>query len=73
MKGLAFALDPDGYWLEIIVRDAQHTIPTKFNLAQTMIRVKVRSAVCPDVTQREDRTSVNVSSLLCQRAVLTFG
>lgn len=41
MKGLAFALDPDGYWIEIITRvkkDCAH-LP-EFTLAQTMLRVK---------------------------------
>jgi len=40
MKGLAFALDPDGYWLEIISRSQESNIQTDYNLAQTMIRVK---------------------------------
>jgi len=38
MKGLAFALDPDGYWLEIVRRDMKFT--TEFNLSQTMMRIK---------------------------------
>lgn len=42
MKGLAFALDPDGYWIEIVRResDAECGFTHKFNLSQTMIRVK---------------------------------
>lgn len=40
MKGLAFALDPDGYWVEIIKRKEESTITQKFTFAQTMIRVK---------------------------------
>jgi len=40
MKGLAFALDPDGYWIEIVRRDAECDIALPFTLAQTMIRVK---------------------------------
>eukprot|EP01096_Ripella_sp_DP13-Kostka_P018247 TRINITY_DN980_c0_g1_i2.p1 TRINITY_DN980_c0_g1~~TRINITY_DN980_c0_g1_i2.p1 ORF type:complete len:318 (-),score=134.32 TRINITY_DN980_c0_g1_i2:38-991(-) len=40
MKGLAFALDPDGYWVEIIKRTEGHSIPGRFNFAQTMIRIK---------------------------------
>lgn len=42
MKGLAFALDPDGYWLEIVKRKAGVFDPEaeKFNLSQTMLRVK---------------------------------
>jgi lactoylglutathione lyase len=40
MKGLAFALDPDGYWIEIIRRDADSPVHNKYTLAQTMLRVK---------------------------------
>ncbi len=40
MKGLAFALDPDGYWVEIIKRTEGRSIPGRFNFAQTMIRIK---------------------------------
>eukprot|EP01090_Pellita_catalonica_P008714 TRINITY_DN19796_c0_g1_i1.p1 TRINITY_DN19796_c0_g1~~TRINITY_DN19796_c0_g1_i1.p1 ORF type:complete len:316 (-),score=63.32 TRINITY_DN19796_c0_g1_i1:48-995(-) len=40
MKGLAFALDPDGYWIEIISRNATSPFAGLWNLAQTMIRVK---------------------------------
>lgn len=42
MKGLAFALDPDGYWLEIVKRNAGIFDPNeeKYNLSQTMLRVK---------------------------------
>lgn len=40
MKGLAFALDPDGYWIEIIKRGEKHDLKPRYNLAQTMIRVK---------------------------------
>eukprot|EP01012_Entosiphon_sulcatum_P063535 TRINITY_DN9112_c0_g2_i1.p1 TRINITY_DN9112_c0_g2~~TRINITY_DN9112_c0_g2_i1.p1 ORF type:complete len:346 (+),score=62.46 TRINITY_DN9112_c0_g2_i1:21-1058(+) len=40
MKGLAFALDPDGYWVEIVKRAEASGIRNKFNLSQTMIRVK---------------------------------
>jgi len=39
MKGLAFALDPDGYWIEIIKRNEQSHLKG-YTLAQTMIRVK---------------------------------
>lgn len=39
MKGLAFALDPDGYWIEIVRRE-QLGWPEYFNLSQTMMRVK---------------------------------
>jgi len=43
MKGLAFALDPDGYWIEICERtlDGPHSAGRgQFNLSQTMLRVK---------------------------------
>jgi lactoylglutathione lyase len=39
MKGLAFALDPDGYWVEIVRREKLGW-PEYFNLSQTMMRVK---------------------------------
>eukprot|EP00586_Coscinodiscus_wailesii_P012161 CAMPEP_0172501350 /NCGR_PEP_ID=MMETSP1066-20121228/148826_1 /TAXON_ID=671091 /ORGANISM="Coscinodiscus wailesii, Strain CCMP2513" /LENGTH=332 /DNA_ID=CAMNT_0013276085 /DNA_START=158 /DNA_END=1156 /DNA_ORIENTATION=- len=40
MKGLAFAYDPDGYWVELVKRSAGCGIKNYFNLSQTMIRVK---------------------------------
>ena len=40
MKGLAFALDPDGYWIEIVRRSTISTITKKFTFAQTMLRIK---------------------------------
>jgi len=40
MKGLAFALDPDGYWLEIVKRADGVKFGCEFNISQTMIRVK---------------------------------
>lgn len=33
MKGLAFALDPDGYWIEIISREQDSPINNKFTFA----------------------------------------
>jgi lactoylglutathione lyase len=41
MKGLAFALDPDGYWIEIVSRSVASTVSTalSYTLAQTMLRV----------------------------------
>jgi len=39
MKGLAFALDPDGYWIEIVRRNAG-LFQEEYNLSQTMLRVK---------------------------------
>jgi len=40
MKGLAFAYDPDSYWVEVVRRGTPGKIPNKFNLSQTMLRVK---------------------------------
>lgn len=40
MKGLAFALDPDGYWIEIVRRGAAGVYKEEYNLSQTMMRVK---------------------------------
>lgn len=40
MKGLAFALDPDGYYMEIISRKSESKELPYFQLAQTMLRVK---------------------------------
>jgi len=40
MKGLAFALNPDGYWIEICGRGRNLGWPEHCNLSQTMLRVK---------------------------------
>lgn len=40
MKGIAFALCPDGYWIELVPRAASSPVTLKYTLAQTMIRVK---------------------------------
>lgn len=40
MKGLAFALDPDGYWIEVCSRSRRLRWPEYQNLSQTMLRVK---------------------------------
>ena len=40
MKGLAFAYDPDGYWIEIVKRAKENSIKNDFNFSQTMLRVK---------------------------------
>jgi lactoylglutathione lyase len=37
MKGLAFAYDPDGYWVEIVKRNVSFSKP---NFSQTMLRIK---------------------------------
>lgn len=40
MKNLAFVLDPDNYWIEIIHRNIDSPIQNEFTLAQTMMRIK---------------------------------
>ena len=40
MKGLAFAYDPDGYWIELVKRRFSHDISNYYNFSQTMLRVK---------------------------------
>jgi len=40
MKGLAFALDPDGYWVEIVRRTQPGLFKEEYNYSQTMMRVK---------------------------------
>jgi len=43
MKGLAFCLDPDGYWIELVARS--RSFPgVSANLSQTMLRVKDAAA-----------------------------
>lgn len=37
---MAFALDPDGYWIEIVSRDPDSPVRSTYTLAQTMMRVK---------------------------------
>jgi len=39
MKGIAFVLDPDGYWIELVKRDENADFERTFNLSQTMIRI----------------------------------
>jgi len=40
MKGLAFCLDPDGYWIELVARSKSVSFQEPANLSQTMLRVK---------------------------------
>lgn len=40
MKGLAFAYDPDGYWIELVSRNKEAGHPETYNLGQTMLRIK---------------------------------
>lgn len=42
MPNIAFVLDPDGYWVEIVGRKGfAPNIKNNFNLSQTMLRIKV--------------------------------
>ena len=47
MKGLAFAYDPDGYWVEIVKRSEPGKIPNYFNFSQTMMRIKDPAKTIP--------------------------
>jgi len=47
MKGLAFAYDPDGYWVEIVKRSKPNKIPNYFNFSQSMMRIKDPSKTIP--------------------------
>jgi len=40
MKGLAFAYDPDGYWVELVKREQDLASAPAFSLCQTMLRIK---------------------------------
>jgi len=40
MKGLAFAYDPDKYWVEVVRRSEDCKFTNKYNFSQTMLRVK---------------------------------
>ncbi|GMI44275.1 hypothetical protein TrCOL_g12663 [Triparma columacea] len=40
MKGIAFAYDPDKYWVELVKRSDGHKLATKANFSQTMLRIK---------------------------------
>jgi lactoylglutathione lyase len=40
MHGIAFAYDPDNYWVEIVKRGTPNQISNYFNFSQTMLRIK---------------------------------
>jgi len=47
MKGIAFAYDPDGYWIELVKRADSYRPPNYFNFSQTMLRIKDPSKTIP--------------------------
>jgi lactoylglutathione lyase len=47
MMGIAFAYDPDGYWVEIVKRSEPGKIQNYFNFSQTMLRIKDPSKTIP--------------------------
>mmetsp|Transcript_12301 Transcript_12301/g.29019 ORF Transcript_12301/g.29019 Transcript_12301/m.29019 type:complete len:324 (-) Transcript_12301:182-1153(-) len=47
MKGMAFALDPDGYCVEVVKRSANAPFSNEFNFSQTMLRIKDPSKTLP--------------------------
>lgn len=57
MKGLAFALDPDGYWIELVKR-TEGIWKGEYNLSQTMIRVKDGPATVKFYTEKLGMTVV---------------
>ena len=47
MPGIAFAYDPDGYWVEIVKRAKSNSISNQFNFSQHMLRIKDPSKTIP--------------------------
>lgn len=62
MKGLAFALDPDGYWIEIVARTPQ-LFSEYYNYSQTMMRVKDGPATVDFYTKHLGMTLVSVMAM----------
>lgn len=62
MKGLAFALDPDGYWIEIVRREKMGW-PEYYNLSQTMMRVKDGPKTVEFYTKHLGMTLVRVADM----------
>lgn len=62
MKGLAFALDPDGYWIEIVSRRSLGW-PEYYNLSQTMLRVKDGPATVDFYVKHLGMRLVNVMAM----------
>ncbi|PFH38164.1 putative glyoxalase I [Besnoitia besnoiti] len=50
MKNIAFVLDPDGYWIELVSRSATSPFTEEYNLSQTMLRIKDPSRSIPFYT-----------------------
>eukprot|EP00940_MAST-03C_sp_MAST-3C-sp2_P001914 g1914.t1 len=47
MKGLAFAYDPDRYWVEIVSRSQKYPFKQRQNFSQVMLRIKDPSKSIP--------------------------
>jgi len=47
MPGIAFAYDPDGYWVEIVKRAKSNSISNQFNFSQHMLRIKDPNKTIP--------------------------
>ncbi|PHJ15525.1 lactoylglutathione lyase [Cystoisospora suis] len=50
MRNIAFAVDPNGYWLEIISRPPGSPISEQYNFSQTMLRIKNPAVSLPFYT-----------------------